>query len=231
MDAQKRFYDLRWENAEAISAWSAQRATKLLSLLRSLPLERPTILDFGCGTGWFTEQLSRFGVTTGIDFSEKAVAKAKLCYPHITFVVGDVLKVSLPEEHFDVVVSQEVIEHVEDQVRYLEQAARFLKSGGYLILSTPNKFVMERLTVTWELQPIEQWLDMKELKHLLRPQFSVIKTTTVLPMGDRGVLRPVNSRKLNNLLRLLISDKRLETLKQRAGFGLNLVVLARKVGN
>ena len=51
---------------------------------------------------------------------------------------------SLPENHFDVVVSQEVIAHVPDQAAYLEKAADVLRRDGYLIITTPNKFVVDR---------------------------------------------------------------------------------------
>src|SRR6202011_3628857 len=98
----------------------------------------------------------------------------------------------------DVVVSQEVIAHVPDQSGYLERAARVLKPGGYLIVTTPNLFVHSRNY--WAPIPsghIEQWLTRRELKRLLRPYFQVLRTTTAVPMGHGGILRLVNSTKLN----------------------------------
>jgi ubiquinone/menaquinone biosynthesis C-methylase UbiE len=212
-----------------INEWSRKRGQTILNLLGPLPLDHPKIIDLGCGTGWFTEKLAQIGQVTGIDLSEQAIAVAKSGFPHITFAAGNLFELSLPKEHFDVVVSQEVIAHVEDQVGYLDRAADVLRSRGYLILTTANKFVMERLD--WPPEPpghIEQWLDMKSLKRLLKPRFRVFCATTILPIGHRGILRSVNSHKLNMALRLVIPESTLESLKGRAGLGYTLIAVAQK---
>jgi 2-polyprenyl-3-methyl-5-hydroxy-6-metoxy-1,4-benzoquinol methylase len=226
---QQRYWDHRWQDTEAPNAWSRTRGDTILAWLRSLSLDRPRILDLGCGTGWFTAQLARYGQAIGIDLSETAIAAARERYPQATFLVGDLFQMSLPPEDFDVVVSQEVIAHVADQVGYLERAAQLLKRGGYVIVTTANKFVMER--VDWPPQPsghIEQWLNMKDLKRLLRTRFRILRATSILPMGHRGILRMLNSHKLNFLVRPLISPPHLDALKGRAGLGYTLIVLAQK---
>jgi 2-polyprenyl-3-methyl-5-hydroxy-6-metoxy-1,4-benzoquinol methylase len=135
----------------------------------------------------------------------------------------------LPEGHFDLVVSQEVIAHVPDQNAYLERAARVLKPSGHLIVTTPNLFVHNRNY--WAPIPpghIEQWLTRRGLKRLLRPHFKVLRTTTAVPMGHGGILRLVNSPKLNWVPRLLLSPERIERFKEWAGFGWTQIVLAQK---
>lgn len=209
-----------------------RRAEKMLAYLRSLRLERPTILDMGCGMGWFANELSRFGPTTGIDLCEEAIAVAKSRYPHVTFEAGDLFQMTLPENQFDVVVSQEIIAHVPDQNGYLERAARALKSGGHLILTTPNLFVHNRNE--WATIPpghIEQWLTRRRLLQLLRPHFQVLRMTTAVPIGNRGILRLVHSTKLNRALQLILSADRIEVLKEWAGFGWTRIVVARKARN
>jgi SAM-dependent methyltransferase len=206
-----------------------KRGDKILAYLRSLGLERPSILDMGCGMGWFADKLSQFGPTTGIDLCDEAIAQAKSNFPQVVFKAGNVYEMALPERHFDVVVSQEVIAHVPDQRGYLERAARVLKPGGYLIVTTPNRFVHDR--TYWAPIPpghIEQWLTRRGLKRLLRPHFKVLRTTTAVPMGHGGILRLVNSPKLNRVLELLFSPKRTEGLKEWAGFGWTQIVLAQK---
>jgi SAM-dependent methyltransferase len=206
-----------------------RRAEKILAYLQSLQLVRPRILDMGCGMGWFADELSRFGPTTGIDLSDEAIALAQSQFPQVVFKAGNVLEMALPEESFDVVVSQEVIAHVPDQSGYLECAARMLRPRGYLILTTPNRFVHER--TCWKPIPqghIEQWLSRKALKRLLRPRFRVLRTTTAVPIGHRGILRLLNSTKLNSALGLLSSPTRIEHFKEWAGFGWTQVVLAQK---
>jgi len=206
-----------------------RRGEKILDYLRSLELARPNILDMGCGMGWFANELSRFGPTTGIDLSEEAIAQARSKFPHVTFMAGNVYEIPLQEEYFDVVVSQEVIAHVPDQSEYLARAARTLKPGGYLIVTTPNLFVHDR--TAWAPRPpghIEKWLCRKALKRLLRPRFRALRTTTAVPIGHRGILRLVNSTKLNFLLGTLLSAKRVEAFKEWAGFGWTQIVLAQK---
>ena len=156
-------------------------------------------------------------------------AQAKSKFPQVTFMAGNVYEMELPERHFDVVVSQEVIAHVPDQSGYLERTARVLKPGGYLIVTTPNRFVHFRND--WAPIPpghIEQWLSRGALKRLLRPHFRVLRTTTAVPMGRGGILRLVNSTKLNWVLGLLFSPERIEAFKEWAGFGWTQIVLAQK---
>jgi 2-polyprenyl-3-methyl-5-hydroxy-6-metoxy-1,4-benzoquinol methylase len=200
-----------------------------LAYLRSLRLREPSILDMGCGMGWFADKLAQFGPTTGVDLSDEAIAQAKSKFPQVKFLAGSALEVDLPEGHFYVVVSQEVIAHVPDQAAYLERAVRLLKPHGYLIITTANRFVHVRNQ--WPPSPqghIEQWLSRGALKRLLRPHFRVLQSTTVVPMGHGGILRLVNSPKLNWVLGLLFSQARIEAFKEWAGFGWTQIVLAQK---
>jgi 2-polyprenyl-3-methyl-5-hydroxy-6-metoxy-1,4-benzoquinol methylase len=200
-------------------------------MLDSLPLEHPRILDLGCGTGWFTEELAKIGEATGVELSETAVSLARSRYPHATFVAGNVLDMPLPAAHFDVIVSLEVIAHVEDQGRYLERAAQALKPGGYLIITTVNKFVHDR--TEWpEDSPghIRYWLDRGSFRQLLSQHgFRVHGMTSVISMGHGGILRLVNSSKLNALLARIIPPRVLEGLKERVGLGWTLIALARRL--
>ena len=75
---------------------------------------------------------------------------------------------------------------------------------------------------------IKQWLDLNALKRLLHPRFDVLRTTSVLPMGDRGFLRIVNSARVNNALSRVIPRRYLEGAKERAGLGYTLVALAQR---
>lgn len=213
-----------------VNAWTRRRGDTILQFLRSLNLERPKIMDFGCGTGWLSAMLSESGSVTGIDLAESAIALAKEQCPSGTFMAGDLFTMSLPTDHFDVVVSQEVIAHVLDQPAYLDLAARMLRSRGYLVITTPNRFVIERSDV-FPPQPPEhlvRWLTIRQLKRLLRPHFQVVRSTSILPMGHGGVLRLVNSTKLSAVLATVIPERRIEALKERLYCGYTLVLLARK---
>lgn len=205
---QQRYWDQRWHNTPKPNAWQTRRGETIMEVIRQLPLQRPRILDMGCGTGWFSEMLSHAGQATGVDLSEEAIAIAKANFPGVDYIAGDLYKLPFPAGHFDLIVSQEVIAHVQDQPAYLELAAHYLKPGGYFIITTVNKFVHERQE--WEPSPeghIETWSDKRDLHRLLQPYFQVLDTTTILPMGDKGVLRFVNSYRLNRFLELFVAAK------------------------
>jgi len=104
-----------------------------------------TVLDVACGSGYGSQMLGKAGAgsVTGVDISEKAVAYANQKYKekNTSFVVADGTKLPFDNNQFDVVVSFETIEHLEDHVAFVEQINRVLKQDGLLIISSPNKDV------------------------------------------------------------------------------------------
>jgi len=230
LDDQRRYWDERWERQRLPNDYQRRRGDVVLAIVRSLRLTDPEILDFGCGTGWFTANLSHWGRATGIDLSEAAIAQARAAYPHVPFIAGSVYDMTLPAEHFDLVVSQEVVAHVEDQAAYLDIIARILKPNGYLIITAANRFVIQR----WDYGPdpdahIKFYPSRGEFRAMLRRRFRVLRTTSAIPIGNRGILRLVNSYKVNKALGWVISPRHLERLKEWAGFGYTLVALAQKL--
>lgn len=225
---QRQFWDQKWREERDLNEWRSKRGKTLLNLLHELSLDHPKILDIGCGTGWFCNELSQFGETTGVDLSEEAIKRAKHLYPDITFIAGNLFEIDLSIEKFDVVVSQEVIPHVGNQIGYLDSIANTLKPRGYLILSAANQFVMDRLDWPHPSGHVENYLSMKQLKRLLRFHFVVLRATTIIPLGNRGILRVINSCKVNKGLEVLIPKQYIEAAKGWAGFGYSIVVLAQK---
>ena len=102
------------------------------------------ILDLGCGDGYYSYLLSRFSLkikVTGIDNHAAAIesAKRQARKKNVKFIIGNAEKLPFPENYFDKIVMSEIIEHVKDDERVLREARRVLKSGGILVLTTPNK--------------------------------------------------------------------------------------------
>ena len=235
IDDQRQFWDWHWQNWEdrkVLNAWTERRAKEILTLIQRLGLSRPRILDLGCGRGWFTERLADLGEAHGIDLSPDAVAAAQARRRDIKYQAGNIYQANLPKSFFDIVVSQEVIAHVEDQAKYLELAADVLKVRGHLIITTGNKWVMDRLgDVGWNVQPaqhIANQLSRQQLKKMLAPRFKVLRMFTIIPHGKLGLLRLVNSHKLNSSRRLIVPLRMIVQLKVRAGFGWQLIFLAQK---
>jgi len=226
---QRSYWDERWARQRLPNDYQQRRGAAVLALVRSLGLANPRILDFGCGTGWFTGQLSHVGEATGIDLSAVAIGMARASYPETRFVAGNLYETPLANERFDVVVSQEVVAHVENPDAYLAYIDRVLVPRGYLIITTANRLVTER----WVREPnpdghIEIYPNRREFKRMLRSRFDVLHTTSIMPIGDRGILRLVNSHKLNRLAAGMFSERGVERFKEWAGFGYTLIALARK---
>lgn len=53
-------------------------------------------------------------------------------------IFGDMTRSDLPSDSFDIVVSVEVLEHVEEDDRFVSEVSRVLKRGGRFIMTTPN---------------------------------------------------------------------------------------------
>jgi SAM-dependent methyltransferase len=111
-----------------------QRAT--LDCLRRLALPAGSrILDAPCGTGDLTKALREDGYeAVGVDVQQQAGA-----------LLGDAFRAANLEEslpfadgHFDCVVSNEGIEHLENPFRFLRELHRVLRPDGFLMLTTPN---------------------------------------------------------------------------------------------
>lgn len=105
------------------------------------------VLDSGCGSGYGTMHLAESGAKTvvGIDSDGMAIRTAELNYrrENLKFLSMDVRKVSLPPASFDIIVSFEVIEHLDDAIGYLSGISRLLKDNGLFAISTPNKISTE----------------------------------------------------------------------------------------
>lgn len=87
-------------------------------------------VDFGCGSQPYRPLLDAHGVTyTGADFTDAEVQ------------IDQNGLIALPEGSADLVLSFQVLEHVRDVERYLSEAARILRRGGWLILSTHGNWL------------------------------------------------------------------------------------------
>jgi ubiquinone/menaquinone biosynthesis C-methylase UbiE len=99
------------------------------------------VLDAGCGVGYGTRMLAEHGPArlVGVDISAEALAHGPADSAEL--VEGDVRELPFPSDSFDVVVCFEVIEHVEQQDRVLDELRRVLRPGGTLLISSPNRAV------------------------------------------------------------------------------------------
>lgn len=96
------------------------------------------LLDVGCGSGLLLQRLRIAGwEVEGLDSDEKAVGRAWREYG-VTVRCADLRAMCYPDASFDAVTMNHVIEHVHDPVGALAECWRILRSGGRLVVTTPN---------------------------------------------------------------------------------------------
>ena len=102
------------------------------------------VLDLGSGAGndCFVVRsiVGETGKVTGLDFTEAMIAKAnqnakKLGFANVDFIQGDIEEMPLPDNGFDVIVSNCVLNLVPDKVGAFAQMYRVLKPGGHFCVS------------------------------------------------------------------------------------------------
>lgn len=120
------------------------------------------VLDLGCAGGFMAEALAKRGaVVTGIDPAARAIAAARAHATDeslsIRYDVGVGENLSYAENTFDAVVCVDVLEHVEDVDRVIEESARVLRPGGLFLFDTINRNLLARLVV---IKAAEDWLKL-----------------------------------------------------------------------
>ncbi len=99
------------------------------------------ILDLGAGEGALSSRLSDLGFNViAVDKDKSSFKCKKSEFYQIDFDKPDELNnfVNKYENYFDAVLGIEVIEHVQDQWQYVRQLMKMVKSGGIILITTPN---------------------------------------------------------------------------------------------
>jgi len=126
------------------------------------PLKTINILDIGCGGGLLSEPMCRLGASVvGIDASKKNIEVAKFHAKKnklkINYICAspEILKI---QKKFDVILSMEIVEHVEDINFFIKKSSELLKKNGLMFIATLNKTLKSYVFAIVGAEYILQWL-------------------------------------------------------------------------
>jgi len=117
------------------------------------------LIDLGCGPGVLLDSARARGwEVTGVDLSSFAVEIAHAYY-NLSIVEGEFLDTGFSSDHFDVVTMDDYLEHTTNPRGVIVEAARILRPGGLVTISTPNP-----ASYTARLMG-RQWFHYKQEEH------------------------------------------------------------------
>jgi SAM-dependent methyltransferase len=124
-----------WETPAGRIRW-----TRRVKMLTSHLHHKQSVLELGCGTGYFTRELAVTGAhITAIDISPELLEVARQdCFSeNIRFEIQNAYAMTFPDETFDSVVGSSVLHHLEIDAA-LREIQRVLKPGGSIYFTEPN---------------------------------------------------------------------------------------------
>ncbi|MFQ5921202.1 MAG: class I SAM-dependent methyltransferase [Anaerolineales bacterium] len=136
--------------------WRAGQERRLQMILEmAAGRERGRVLDNGCGIGAYLEQLVPLAeVAVGLEFDHERARVAKSRNPSI--LSGRAERLPFPDGCLDLILSHEVVEHVDDDRAAVAEMVRALRPpsgetpGGRLVLFVPNRgYPFETHGVYW----------------------------------------------------------------------------------
>ncbi|HII05865.1 MAG TPA: class I SAM-dependent methyltransferase [Methanotrichaceae archaeon] len=141
------------------------------------------ILEIGCGEGYGTSFISKkVKMIVSLDVDLKTLKKAKEKYgPSCNFILYNGTDLPIKSNKFDGVISFQVIEHVQDDSKYILEVYRVLKKCSVFLCTTPNRaYRLEPDQKPWNPFHIREYY-AKELERILRNIFCEVKV-----VGIRG---------------------------------------------
>jgi 2-polyprenyl-3-methyl-5-hydroxy-6-metoxy-1,4-benzoquinol methylase len=128
----------RWKSARDISV---ERGRFVKSILKQVTeCNNLTILDIGSGEGGTSRVLSENNSIISLDISKERLSRQSEQTNKIVKLCGSAHDLPFNKNSFDVIILQDVIEHLSEKNNFSETIHHLLKDDGIIYLSTPNKY-------------------------------------------------------------------------------------------
>jgi len=185
-------------------------------------VEGRRVLDIACGIGYGAERLKKAGarsvIAGDLHFPSLKYGQETFQQEKLVFVQANGERLPFPADAFDLVVSLETIEHLNDPEQFLGEVRRVLTTRGIFIVSTPNRKISNP-GKTLADQPRNQFhrreYSRSELVSLLRPFFS--ETTFFGQRLEKGRNQNTWLRRVKILAGLTQLQKRTKVTPLTAG--------------
>lgn len=215
--------NIEWTPEQVARFWDYQShrpsaAANYFSISHGIPVAKRTlsrvakgksasVLDFGCGTGYFLKFIARLRPDIrlhGADFSHESICIAReTCSsiePPPDLRTLSCVPTTWPSESFDAVFSLEVVEHLANPEleAMVNEIHRLLKNGGYVVITTPNDENLEQLHTccpncgsTFHIwQHVRSWSRDSLTEFMTRHGFALVsaRSTELRPLRMRALL-------------------------------------------
>lgn len=141
--AQQEHYDKAWVKGLEAGKEELGNLQTNLEFLAKTDLLKPAdrILEVGCGTGSLVAALTERGHDiVGTDISPAAVQYGRAKHGNVRLEVSPAEELGYGDASFDQVLSFDLLEHVVEVDRHLDEVHRVLRAGGHYLFQTPNKW-------------------------------------------------------------------------------------------
>jgi 2-polyprenyl-3-methyl-5-hydroxy-6-metoxy-1,4-benzoquinol methylase len=133
-------------------------------VVQNFALENLRVLDFGCGSGYGANLVAqRARSVDAVDYSRTAIEYAKVSFPspNLKFLAADACSRETPEllerQRFDLILSFDVIEHLERYFEYMENIVDLLQDDGVLIIGCPNRLQCFEWNRQWNPYHVQEF--------------------------------------------------------------------------
>ncbi len=123
-------------------------------MARFLPDEYRRVLEVGCGAGGFYDHLEQPCEVWGVEPNPEAAKLAALKMHRVFVGRYDQVASKLPDKYFDMIVCNDVIEHMDDHDAFLEAIKRKIRPDGWIVGSIPN---VRHITALFKLLITKDW--------------------------------------------------------------------------
>jgi ubiquinone/menaquinone biosynthesis C-methylase UbiE len=162
MNSKAEWYNAFYNQKKILTSYAWYEGLSRILAAEKIDISNSRMLEIGSGAGEFLNSLPP-SPRVGIDISESALRIAKKKSTSAQFLKAKAESLPFNDARFDIVVFCEVIEHVDNPQKSLQEIHRVLRRNGSLFMSFPNYinplYLVIRLLATLFRQP--QWISLQ----------------------------------------------------------------------